>query len=323
MHAYRNLLPLGLFFFTLVESQAEDSQAEDERVYHEFIPDPDDLSHLYDPTDDFSHLHDTNNFTRKTNHSTDSAGVISTFKADRFQYTYQYNHEAFLEVWIGRSARNVGDRTGSALYHEAWHILDWMCPGHDEKGNPLFSCAPAKQYASKTNYLSAWPDTVSKETNGENGFAIKANWATDQIRRLMLGTVASIMEEGTSDLSSNCYPVAGHERFCNMGDIVRVNLPPSKHAGQDNVPYHQRKEQSNYMWVTLSSFAKQTWDNFHCCETRQRFTWGLEQFIEEYKEAFEGMTYNLSMRCMITNMDTCESGYNKEYYSCGYMCPSS
>lgn len=99
-------------------------------------------------------------------------------------------------VKMGNNKQNVGDLLGSSLYSAVWHAIDDLCPRapgnsscHQEHGYPFTKSIPV-------NYRKGEEVKV-----GSMELFVRGGWygKNDPLRKLMIGTIAGVVERMSLD----------------------------------------------------------------------------------------------------------------------------
>jgi hypothetical protein len=114
----------------------------------------------------------------------------------------------------------------------------------------------------------------------------------------------ALTETGTSE---NCYAVPGHQKFCNVGDLIRINLPTASGT----------VDHRNYLHIQL--YGDTVTGEFKCCPTRYKVDQGLDKFGQDVQNGFQ-TPWSKDTRCLIWGSYICESCGSK-CDSCGSRCP--
>lgn len=124
-------------------------------------------------------------------------------------------------------------------------------------------------------------------------------WENDQIRKLLIGAIAGTLEALTVNQSiigkSNCFQLGG-QKACNVGDIVRVNLPPS---GKNVFNHMHIRIQNSHSWFS----------DFYCCRTRQPVDKAIDGLGDEMTTVFPSWwnrKFTRDTRCIIDGWKSCE-----------------
>ncbi|CAO2647448.1 Nn.00g083700.m01.CDS01 [Neocucurbitaria sp. VM-36] len=235
------------------------------------------------------------NLSIPTNMTTDPALA----GAAGYDPSFDYFDYSTVQVWVGRPQNTVGHVIGRELYGTVYQQLDHFCPdnsqtrwggvkwGHcdDPKGlGFLTRCLTNPPFGSGDCYTQIW--------------GVWGEWENDKIRRLLIGAVAGTLEALTTDQPivgpSNCFSLA-NKKACNVGDVVRVNLPPTGN------------NQKNYLHIRI--YNSVSWySDFHCCESRPLVDRAIDKLGKEMVETFPqwwNKEFKRDSRCIIDGWTSC------------------
>lgn len=123
---------------------------------------------------------------------------------------------------------------GSPLYSTIWHTLDNFCPAVDGTATCIsgnkFLCfetdstvnGEVQQSTSITQFVGIFTE---HHTGNTCMWGLEASWHSQDVRKLLIGLVASTLEAQTKpDVggTSNCY-MMDSKKACNVGNAVRVS----------------------------------------------------------------------------------------------------
>ncbi|KAF1848167.1 uncharacterized protein K460DRAFT_353185 [Cucurbitaria berberidis CBS 394.84] len=224
---------------------------------------------------------------------------MNTTASAGYDPSYEYHDYSTVQVWIGVTQQTVGWVIEKELYETVWSQLDRYCPDNSKDrwgGNKWGSCRDPKGLGFPTQCLINPPfgngqcETTIHDIWGE--------WENDQIRRLLIGSIAGTLEALTKDQAiigpSNCFSL-GNRKACNVGDKVRVNLPPTGN------------NQRNYMHVRIFNYHSQ-YSNFRCCETRENVDRAIDGLGNEMVDVFPqwwNREFVRDTRCIIDGWKSC------------------
>ncbi|KAF2028164.1 hypothetical protein EK21DRAFT_70255 [Setomelanomma holmii] len=182
----------------------------------------------------------------------------------------------------------VGKVIAADLYRTTWVLLDKGCP----EGSKWNSCTNPGYLEFNTRCMRLPPggvtDCVTKFQD------VYARWDTENIRKLLIGTIAGTLEAVTTRPipHTNCYDMAG-VKGCNVGDQILVSGAKLR----------------NYMHIILYNYwsGYGSWD---CCyaDTRQLVDRAIDplggKIIREFPQ-FWGKDFTRDIRCIINGWETC------------------
>ncbi|KAF1921582.1 hypothetical protein BDU57DRAFT_489495 [Ampelomyces quisqualis] len=205
--------------------------------------------------------------------------------------SFDYHDYSLIQTWVGKDKVTVGTVIGPQLYSIVWDLLNVGC-------RPVVSntCVnDATNICFQTTAMDKYPGGPKYSWTCLGG--LRMEWRTSEIRKLLIGAVAGTLEALTLNQvggDSNCFMV-NDERACNVGDVVRVNLP-------------DLRGKRNYMHIKLWNFETRhgSWD---CCsgDNRARVDRAIDGLGGEISEAFE-KPFSRDTRCIINGDKVCGGG---------------
>ncbi|KAH3911089.1 hypothetical protein HBH56_140430 [Parastagonospora nodorum] len=175
-----------------------------------------------------------------------SKGVTSHASGD--DPSLKYDSSTTIQIWVGSIKIAVGHVIQADLYRTIWSLLDRACPSNTDQA----TCK-----VDKTD-ICFKTVTIGKDKRPVDSMVciheIRAEWGTEELRKLLIGVVAGTLEALTKrypDGKTNCFWM-GDEAACNVGDVVRTNL----------VPYGTKAQYFHIkLWNGETGYGQ--WD---CCE---------------------------------------------------------
>lgn len=106
-----------------------------------------------------------------------------------------HHNWALVETWIGRTAVNIGELSGGALYDFVWQALDAQCP-YDPMRLCMFDYKiPVEKYSRKVQRVHEIHLKYGIPIDTQDSYTwvriLSGRYSDDQTRRLLIGAVAS------------------------------------------------------------------------------------------------------------------------------------
>ncbi|KAH7081215.1 hypothetical protein BKA63DRAFT_486965 [Paraphoma chrysanthemicola] len=120
---------------------------------------------------------------------------------------------------------------------------------------------------------------------------VQGKWSSDKTRNIMVNAAAKALDQITYSDKDNCYTVSGKGKYCNIADMVRLNMEPVNDI-------------ANYLWVEVSGGGPNQFD-FQCCRTKDKVSDKLGGLSGPFKDAY-GKKLTKEVRCRIYGLQTCE-----------------
>ncbi|KAJ4338171.1 hypothetical protein N0V87_004148 [Didymella glomerata] len=202
-----------------------------------------------------------------------------------------YHGQATIEVWTGGSSRqpvNAAKVVAGTLDRTCGSQWGKYCEDHGWK-------------TFDTPYLKTPPAGIVQDATYFR--IIAAEWANDNVRRMLINIVGSILYAYTmTPLQTNCYEVPGQGRFYNIPQLIRVHLPSSSPdaPGQENywdVEFYGSPQQ----------FSKH--GNLKPCATRPYIDHLLDMYKEQAEQYFPDWQgkFSRDTRVIIDGWKICSS----------------
>ncbi|KAH7353159.1 hypothetical protein BKA66DRAFT_430561 [Pyrenochaeta sp. MPI-SDFR-AT-0127] len=209
--------------------------------------------------------------------------------------SYDYFDYSTAQVWIGRTRKTVGWVIEGELYRTVWGLLNHGCPDNsgDVRYRGFCHAPPGLSFPTKclVNPPFGHGDCVTTIWD------VYGQWHNGEIRNLLIGAVAGTLEALTTNQPiigrSNCFSL-GNRKACNVGDIVRVNLPPID-------------GKKNFMHIRIDNRHSQ-YSDFHCCESRPNVDRAIDGLGSQLTTAFPqwwNRKFVRDTRCIIDGWKSC------------------
>jgi hypothetical protein len=137
--------------------------------------------------------------------------------------SFEWHDYSMVQLWMGKDKVTVGDTTGQDLYNIVSSLLDKNCPSSSSWG--ICNHIPNAEFTGRC--LKKWPSLTVDCTTGI--WEIKAVWSSETVRKALIhavaGALGGITAHEVGAKGGNCF-MMGARKACNVGDVVRVSIPP-------------------------------------------------------------------------------------------------